>query len=286
MRLNYLVSGFLGFGLSLSLFSLVASQDVTGTPESVSPEAGCMQPSTSMDTLNLLVFSKTAGYRHDSIPAGIAALEALAEDRIWRVTATEDAAEFNDEASVVWDVVIFLNTTGDILDPDQEAAFERFIQGGGGFVGIHSAADTEYDWAWYGELVGAYFASHPAITDAQVIVEDPAAPAAQTLPESWTRTDEWYNFQTNPRDTVHVILTVDETSYEGGTMPDDHPIAWSHEYDGGRAFYTAMGHTVESFSEPLYLEHLIGGIEWAGGRCVSLPEAAVTSEPDSESGAG
>jgi hypothetical protein len=286
MRRTVLVAGFLVVGLCLSLLSLALSQDVAETPESVSLEAGCIKPLSALDTLNLLVFSKTAGYRHDSIAAGIAALETLAADRNWSVTLTEDATVFTDEALADLHVVIFLNTTGDILDPDQEAAFERFIQGGGGFVGIHSAADTEYDWAWYGELVGAYFADHPAITVADVIVEDPTDPSAQTLPETWTRTDEWYNFRSNPRDLVNVILTVDEASYQGGNMGDDHPIAWSHEYDGGRAFYSAMGHTSESFSETLYLEHLIGGIEWAGGRCVTLPEAAETIQPDGDSSTG
>jgi hypothetical protein len=133
---------------------------------------------------------------------------------------------------------------------------------------------------WYGELVGAYFADHPAITAADVIVEDSTHPAAKTLPATWTRTDEWYNFRSNPRPNVSVILALDETSYTGGTMGEDHPIAWAHEYDGGRAFYTAMGHTAESFTETPYLEHLIGGIEWAGGRCETQEDAEATDEAD------
>jgi type 1 glutamine amidotransferase len=243
-----------------------------------------MSDSPTTPPLALLVFSKTAGYRHESIPAGIAAIETLAAEHNWTVTATEDESFFNDEALAEVDVVIFLSTSGDILDDQQKTAFERFIQDGGGFVGIHSASDTEYNWQWYGELVGAYFADHPAgILEADVIVEDATHPAAAPLPEIWTRHDEWYNFRTNPREAVNVILSLDESSYEGGTMQGDHPIAWSHEFDGGRVFYTGLGHTPESFSDPLYLAHLTGGIDWVGGRCEtpSTPPAADDVTPTS-----
>jgi type 1 glutamine amidotransferase len=283
MRPVYVIGGLLIVGLSFAFYSLTRSQSVSEPTEEPSLEAGCIAEDDSVEPLNLLVFSKTTGYRHDSIPVGIAALELLAEARNWTVTATENASVFNDESLADVDVVIFLSTTGDILDSEQESAFERYIQNGGGFVGVHSATDTEYDWAWYGELVGAYFADHPAGTHvADVIVEDVSHPAAKTLPEAWTRTDEWYNFRSNPRSNVNVILTLDETSYAGGTMGEDHPIAWAHEYDGGRAFYTAMGHTSESFAEALYLEHLIGGIEWAGGRCESQQKADATDEADDD----
>lgn len=281
MRPVHLIGGLLIVGLSLVVFSLTRSQSVSDPTETPSPEAGCMEESATMDELNLLVFSKTAGYRHDSITAGIEAIESLAEDRDWTVTVSEDSSVFNDEVLADMDVVIFLNTTGDILDEEQQAAFGRYIQGGGGFVGVHSASDTEYEWSWYGELVGAYFSDHPAGTHvANIVVEDAEHPSAKTLPETWTRTDEWYNFRSNPRPNVSVILSIDETSYEGGTMQDDHPIAWAHEYDGGRAFYTALGHTPETFAETLFLEHLIGGIEWAGGRCEAPSDETATDEAD------
>jgi type 1 glutamine amidotransferase len=278
--MRYVIGGLLIVGLAFGFYSLTRSQSVT-TPEPLSSETGCMEEDSPVEPLNLLVFSKTAGYRHDSISAGLAAIEALAEEREWTVTASEDSAVFNDDALADVHVAIFLNTTGDILDEEQQAAFERFIQNGGGYVGVHSATDTEYGWAWYGELVGAYFANHPAGTHvATLIVEDAAHPSAQTLPETWEHQDEWYNFHANPRENVNVILSVDESTYEGGTMEGDHPISWAHEFDGGRAFYTALGHTSESFSEALFLEHLIGGIEWAGGRCEAQVDSEATEEAD------
>ncbi len=213
----------------------------------------------------LLIFSKTAGYRHASIPAGIAAIRQLAAEHHVAVDATEDAALFTDANLARYKAIIFLNTTGTIFDQEQAAAFERYIHAGGGYVGIHSASDTEHQWAWYGQLVGAFFKSHPAIAQATVTVEDHNNPSTAMLPEKWVRTDEWYNFVTNPRAHVHVLLTVDETTYHGGTMGRDHPVAWYHAFDGGRAWYTAMGHTVESYSEPLFRAHIWGGISYAAG---------------------
>ncbi|MGH3005210.1 MAG: ThuA domain-containing protein [Gaiellaceae bacterium] len=213
----------------------------------------------------VLVFSKTAGFRHDSIPAGIAAVQELGAANNFEVDATEDAAAFNDANLAQYDAVIWLSTTGDVLDDAQQAAFERYVQGGGGYAGIHAASDTEYTWAWYGGLVGAYFDSHPANQTATVKVADHVHPSTEPLPERWTRFDEWYNFQTNPRGDVHVLATLDETTYSGGNMGFDHPTAWCHDYDGGRAWYTGGGHTSESFSEPLFRQHMLGGIRWAAG---------------------
>jgi cytochrome c len=213
----------------------------------------------------VLVFSKTSAFRHDSIPHGIAAVMALGADHGFAVDSTEDAARFTDTELARYKVVVFLCTTGDILDPGQKAAFERYIRSGGGFVGIHSASDTEYQWAWYGRLVGAYFASHPAIQRATVRIEDPSHPSTKGLPAAWERTDEWYNFRSNPRGVAHILATVDETTYSGGNMGADHPIAWCQQIDGGRSWYTAMGHTSESYAEPLFRLHLLGGIESAAG---------------------
>jgi len=213
----------------------------------------------------VLVFSKTAGYRHDSIPAGIEAIRTLGAQKHFAVDATEDASVFNDQTLAQYRVVVFLNTTGDVLDGEQEAAFERFIQSGGGFVGVHSATDTEYEWAWYGRLVGAYFKKHPPIQAAMLRVVDATHPSTRHLPAEWRRTDEWYNFREDPSASVTVLLRIDESTYTGGTMGANHPMAWCHPFDGGRAWYTELGHTKESYSEPLYLEHLLGGIEWAAG---------------------
>jgi type 1 glutamine amidotransferase len=214
----------------------------------------------------VLVFSKTAGYRHASIPQGVAAIKTLGEKSGFTVEATEDAAVFRDDSLKQFAAVVFLSTTGDVLDEAQQQAFERYVRAGGGFVGVHGASDTEYDWPWYGRLVGAYFASHPKGTPtATVRVADPNHPSTSALPGAWVRTDEWYNFKANPRGSVVVLATLDEKTYSGGTMGDDHPIAWYHDFDGGRAFYTALGHTPESFVEPLFLQHLLGGIEYAAG---------------------
>ncbi|MDT0265330.1 ThuA domain-containing protein [Streptomyces sp. DSM 44915] len=222
-------------------------------------------PGHGEETFQALVFSKTEGFRHDSIPAGIAAIEALGADHGFDVTATEDAAVFNDADLADYEVVIWLSTTGDVLDDDQQAAFERYITNGGGYAGVHAAADTEYDWPWYGELVGGYFAGHPEPQTATIHVEDADHPSTAALPAEWERHDEWYDYAPNPRGHAHVLATLDEGSYQGGTMGDDHPIAWCSEVDAGRAWYTGLGHTAESFAEPAFLAHLLGGIRSAAG---------------------
>ncbi|MFP5285580.1 MAG: ThuA domain-containing protein, partial [Thermoanaerobaculia bacterium] len=187
----------------------------------------------------ILVFSRTAGFRHASIEPGIAALRELGAANGFEVDATEDAGQFTPANLGRYKAVVFLSTTGDVLNGEQQTAFMTYIRGGGGFVGIHAAADTEYGWPWYGGLVGAYFASHPAPAQARIRVEKRNHPSTRTLPDPWSRFDEWYDFQQNPRSRgVTVLLTLDETSYPGGRMGADHPIAWYHEYEGGRAWYT------------------------------------------------
>ena len=215
---------------------------------------------------SVLVFSKTNGYRHAAIPDGIAAVRELGTEHGFRVTATEDSTAFRPDRLDAVDVVVFLNPSGDVLGPAGQEALRAFIQDGGGYVGVHAASDTEFDWPWYGRLVGAYFDGHPEIQEATVRVEDASAPSTRMLPEAWTRRDEWYNFNANPRDSVQVLLTLDESTYEGGTMGDDHPIAWRHEFDGGRGWYTAGGHTKASYEASLFRRHLLGGLRWAAGR--------------------
>ena len=219
----------------------------------------------------ILAFSKTAGFRHESIPDAVAAVRRLGAENGFAVDATEDASVFRDAELAPYDAVVFLLTTGDVLDDGQQAAFERWFRGGRGFVGVHSASDTEYGWPFYGELVGAPFAGHPAVQAATVRVVDRVHSATRGLPESWPRLDEWYNFAFNPRPKVHVLATLDETTYTGGAMGSDHPIAWCRFVFGGRTFYTALGHTSESYAEPLFLAHLLGGIQFAAGypECVA-----------------
>ncbi len=213
----------------------------------------------------VLIFTKTTGFRHASIPKGIAAIQKLGQENGFVVDSTEDAGMFNDDSLKKYSAVIFLNTTGDVLDYRQEAAFERYIQAGGGFVGVHAATDTEYDWGWYGRLVGGYFNGHPRPQEARFIIKDKNHPSTKFFTDTvWKRTDELYNFKKLNPD-VHVLVTIDESSYEGGTNGAFHPMAWYHDYDGGRAFYTELGHTDESFTEENYLKHLLGGIKYAIG---------------------
>ncbi|MEM8946841.1 MAG: ThuA domain-containing protein [Planctomycetota bacterium] len=219
-----------------------------------------------LTAFDVLVFTKTAGFRHGSIAAGIAAVEALGTANDFSVTATEDASQFTPANLANYEAVVFLNTTGDVLNSAQEAAFEQYIQSGGGWVGVHAAADTEYGWSWYGDLLGAYFESHPATQQATVVVADQTHPSTAHLPERWVITDEWYNYQSNPRGDVHVLATLDESTYFGGTDGYDHPIAWYHDYDGGRAWYTGLGHTNGTFSNLDFRQHLLGGIFYAAGQ--------------------
>jgi glucose/arabinose dehydrogenase/PKD repeat protein len=215
----------------------------------------------------VLVFSKTAGFRHDSIPAGIAALKELGASSNITVDATETAAQFTTSNLARYDAVVFLSTTGDVLDAAQQKAFEHYVATGGGYVGVHAAADTEYDWEFYGGLVGARFASHPHVQSATVRAEDHQHPATAHLPAAgWERTDEWYDYRTNPRGQARILATLDETTYEGGTMKGDHPIAWCRSYEGGRAFYTGGGHTAASYAEPAFRQHLLGGLRYATGQ--------------------
>ncbi|SNS45338.1 Glucose/arabinose dehydrogenase, beta-propeller fold, partial [Streptosporangium subroseum] len=224
------------------------------------------QASAAADApFSALVFSKTAGFRHTSIPAGIAAIKQLGQEHGFTVDATEDAGAFTVGNLAKYQVVLFLSTTGDVLNAAQQTAFESYIKGGGGFAGVHAASDTEYDWPWYGKLVGAYFKQHPTPQQAVVKVEDPAHPSTAGLPARWTRNDEWYDFRTDPRGTVHVLTSMDETSYSGGTMGADHPNSWCQNYDGGRSWYTALGHDDQSFAEPNFLNMLLGGLQTAAG---------------------
>ncbi|MBK7405330.1 MAG: ThuA domain-containing protein [Phycisphaerales bacterium] len=240
------------------MLSLIAAGVIAMTP--IQPET-----KTPDEPFRVLVYSRTAGFRHDSIPDGIAAITSLGDANGFKVDSTEDPEQFTDENLDQYSVVVFLSTTGDVLGDDQEKAFERFIAKGRGYVGIHAAADTEYDWPWYGELVGGYFKSHPAIQPADVRVEDHNHPATKHLPDIWHRVDEWYNYRQNPRGQVHVLLDLDESTYQNGAMGDDHPIAWYHEFGGGRAFYTGCGHTKESYTEPEFVQHMLGAILWAAG---------------------
>ena len=215
-------------------------------------------------TPHVLVFSKTAGFHHSSIPAGIKALQEMGQKNGFTVDTTTSTNYFNEDSLKKYAALIFLSATGDILSGNEEIAVERYMQSGGGFVGIHAASDAEYDWTWYGQMIGAYFESHPAQQEANIIVKDNTHPATKGLPATWKRFDEWYNFKKISKD-LKVLLTIDEKSYTGGKNGEFHPMSWYHEFDGGRVFYTELGHTDESYADPVYLNHLLGGIQYAMG---------------------
>jgi cytochrome c len=290
------------------------------------PVAGAVAQE-SEPVVDVLVYTETTGFRHASIADGVAFFQRLAADdgvegADFRVEVVNDSVgHFTDQNLSRFEVVAFLSTTGNPLDLAEQAAFERFVQGGGGYVGVHAAADGEYTWPWYGDLVGAYFESHPLGTpQATIDVEDRDHASTRHLPPRWTRVDEWYEYRRNPRRyvcntetevagletqsalepvpglphplaafqgretgipeqlddreqrcSVHVLLALDEKTYDstppGGrpSEPDDHPIAWCHDYDGGRSFYTGLGHTAESYTEPEFAAHLVGGVLNAAG---------------------
>ena len=211
----------------------------------------------------VLVFTRTLGYRHRSIPAGVKAVQRMGEG-LWRTEHTEDPEWFTPERLADCRVVVFLSTTGNVLRPDGQQALQAYVEGGGGWVGVHAAADTEYEWPWYGELVGAWFRDHTDVIEADVRVEDREALGVRGLPDPWRRRDEWYAFRTNPRPRTLVMASLDDSAMGTASMGGDHPIAWRHAVSRGRAWYTGMGHTIESFQEPEFLEHLRQGIEWAG----------------------
>ncbi|MCK0156929.1 ThuA domain-containing protein [Cellulophaga sp. F20128] len=212
----------------------------------------------------VLVFSKTEGFRHGAIEAGIASLKKMGKEKNFTVVATEDAAFFTKDVLETYAAVIFLNTTGDILNDAQQVAFENYIKTGGGFVGVHAATDTEYDWPWYNKLVGAYFLNHPKQQEATLTIVDKKHRSTKMLGDTWQKFDEWYNFKDINPD-INVLIEIDESSYEGGKNGAHHPMSWYHNYDGGRAFYTGMGHTDETFGNPKFLEHLYEGIKYAMG---------------------
>ncbi|HTI08410.1 MAG TPA: ThuA domain-containing protein [Puia sp.] len=213
----------------------------------------------------VLIFSKTNGYHHASIAAGIVAIQKLGAENGFDVDTTTDSTRFRKKILKKYAALIFLSPTGKVFGPEEETALQQYIHHGGGFVGIHAATDCEYNWQWYGDLVGGYFKSHPKQQQAKIVVVDKDNAATKDLPNPWQRWDEWYNFKyLNPG--IHVLLKIDETSYTGGENGDNHPMAWYHDFEGGRAFYTELGHTDESFADPKYLGHLLGGIQYAIGK--------------------
>lgn len=217
----------------------------------------------------VLVFSKTLMYRHASITNGIAAIKKLGTENSFSVDATEDSSAFTPQNLARYKTVVFLSTSGDVLNDAQQEAFKSYLLQGGGLVGVHAAVAgkvaTEGTWPWYVETFCTEFDNHKAIERATVYVEDRSNASTAHLPQKWSRTDEWYNFTASPRGQVHVLASLDEKSFHGGTMGGDHPIAWCRKVGQGRLWYTALGHTEASYAEPEFVQHVLGGIQIAAG---------------------
>lgn len=220
--------------------------------------------SCRLQTPKILVFTKTDGFRHSSIDAGVEALQKLGVAHKFSVDTTSSSLLFTYKNLKKYNAVVFLNSTGNLLDNKEQLEFKKYINTGGGYVGVHAAADAEYNWPWYNKLVGAYFNGHPKVQHATLQVVDSTHLATKMLGKTWGKVDEWYNYKDLNED-VHVLLMLDEGSYSGGKNGVNHPMAWYHNYDGGRAFYTGLGHTKESYSDAKFLEHLLGGLLYAIG---------------------
>lgn len=249
---------------SILLFSLlIISTGCTNEPQA--QQSG--QDELHQNEYALLVFTKTAGFRHASIEPGIETVRDLGEEYGFSVVETEDSDYVASDEINNFDAILFLNTTGTLFTENQRSVIENYIRSGGGYAGVHSAADTEYDWPWYEGLVGAYFDNHPGnpnVRNAVIEVVNSEHPATTLLPEQWEREDEWYNYRSF-NDEIQVLLKLDTGSYEGSDHPGNHPIAWYREYDGGNSFYTGLGHTSESYTDSLFIDHLMGGILYAMG---------------------
>ncbi|SDC64485.1 ThuA domain-containing protein [Niabella drilacis] len=213
----------------------------------------------------VLVFYKTAGFYHQSIEAGLPAIYRLGVEHGFTVDSTKDSGAFTDANLKKYAAIVFLSTTGTLFDEAQQKALQNYVHKGGGIVGIHAATDAEYDWPWYNRMMGAWFLSHPQQQTATLDVVDRGHISTKHLPAQWVRKDEWYNFKNISKD-VKVLITIDEKSYEGGKNGALHPMAWYHQFEGGRVFYTELGHVNESYTDPLFLKHILGGIRYALGK--------------------
>ncbi|MFY0653374.1 MAG: ThuA domain-containing protein [Cyclobacteriaceae bacterium] len=226
------------------------------------PQGGCAQKK-----LNLLVITKTNGFRHKSIDIGKEKLTEWGKAEKWKVTFSEDSTIVNDKVLGKTDVLVFLNSSGDILGSNERQSLVKFMKDGGSFVGVHCATCTEKEWPWFRQMIGARFDSHPKVQMARMAVNhEYAHPAINHLGDSLKMVDEWYNFQESVVSHAKVLLTLDESSYNGKKMDEEHPIAWFHDFEAGRVFYTGIGHTNETYQNEEFKKHLIGGINWAGRR--------------------
>lgn len=267
-RHSVLAAGAVALSAALAVVTLAGcgGSDPEPTASPLPPASGTVARDVARAG-RVLVLTRTTGFRHDGIAD---ARDVLADElgrRGYEVVATEDPGELTDSTLADVDAVAFVQTTGDVLGPDHEAALERFVRAGGGWAGVHAATDTEYDWPFYAALAGARFARHPAVQPATVRIEDGSHPSTAALAPladgagTFTRIDEWYDFDRSPRGQAHVLATVDESTYDGGGMGADHPVVWCDTIDAGHTWYTALGHPASSWREPAFVAHVASGID-------------------------
>jgi uncharacterized protein len=229
--------------------------------------------------MNVLVFTRTAGFYHASKPNAMKALYEIAHDNQWRITFTEDSTFFTQKELSKYNAVVFLLTTGNnLLNDEGRLALQHYVEGGGGFVGIHTATDTEYKWAWYEKLVGAHFLGHPPVHEAKLAIENRNHPATMCFGADTVKwTDEFYSFDRNPRknSNVKVLVSIDEKSYNideniwfknVNIVMGDHPLIWCQNIGSGRSFHTALGHTADLHDNATFRKHIIGALLWAAGK--------------------
>jgi len=235
------------------------------SPTSASSATSISTPIPSEPPVRVLMLTATAAFRHDSIPAARSAVASLAaQSRAFNVDATEDLHQLSASRLASTDVLMFALTSGELaFDANQKTAIAGFVADGGGFIGIHSAADTLYQWPEYGQLVGTYFKEHPWTTTASVIVEDQGHPAAGGAESPFRLLEEFYTFQRNPRGSVHVLLSLDPRSVDGD---GDFPLAWTQTIGRGRAYYNALGHFDATWNDAWFRRQLAAAIQWTAGR--------------------
>ncbi len=217
---------------------------------------------SSNNSYSVLVITETKGWVHDSIESGLKLIQNIGNKNNFNVYHSDNSSVITYKNLKEIKTIIFLNTTEEILTDVEQKVMESFIKSGKGFVGVHSAADTEYNWQWYGKLVGAYYRNHPEVMNGKILTINHKI--TNHLDSEWEIEDEWYNFDYVNYD-INILLHLDEDSYIGGEHPDYHPITWYHEYDGGRSFYTGLGHRGETYHDERFIKLLLGGILYAAG---------------------
>ena len=224
------------------------------------------------EQFQVLLFTEAEGYHHQSIADGVQAMRKLSEKHNFGLHWTENSKIFSDSSLYNYDVVVFLNTGGNVLTKEEQKGLQKFYRKGNGFVGIHGAAATELEWNWFGKLIGRRFIIHPTIQTAKVNIKGEGFPATYHLPDKMLWTEEWYEFGPELSNNLKYLITVDETTYnpkakwedkKGDGMGKFHPIAWYQKFEGGRAFYTGLGHIGVAFRDRVFLEHIYGGIYWS-----------------------